>query len=741
MNDRNMTPYASAARSYWEAGWANPIPVRGKYPPVSGYTGAQGHNVSFPDLTAWCDGPEAGWNIALRLPPTVIGVDVDSYDGKIGGQTIAKAEADLGSLPATWTTTSRVDGSGIKLFRVPGDVDLHEAEGILERSYGQEVDGTRVSHVEIIRHGHRYAMVWPSVHPGTGVLYRWYRPDGGQVGDVDPLPRPADIPELPEAWIQALTTREGPASSSDDFTQPDAPDDARHEGVIPHGKRHRELVSYASRLRNLASRHDGRVAYLRYDEAEIIYRRRWEDCAQPPDAPYPVTWEDARSKLADVFKRYPAGEAPPAEAGEKGSDEPEWPTLDRAAYYGLPGLVADNLDAYTEADPAAVLVLFLAEAGALIGSRPHVFAGDVEHPARLWPLIVGKTSGGMKGTAGNAVRRIRKDADSLYDAGNVAGGLSSGEGLIERVRDPSGDPEDEDKYDPGVEDKRLLVVESEFGSVLAQTKRETNTLSQIMRQAWDGTRLQTMTRKKNSLVSTDPHIVITAHVTPQELRAKLAESDLAGGLVNRFLPVCSRRSKRLPSGGGAPNEMVSDLGAQLRKAASEARTVWRVRRTESAERLWEQVYEELTPDDVPEGPVAMVVARAVPQVLRLSLTYALLDHSKEVDVPHLEAALAVWRYIQASAYYVFGDSTGNPDLDKLLTFVRQSGQEGVTRDDVHQVCFSKHKSRKQLDELLSRMLSGDDYEQVQEDTGGRPVTRYKMRDKRDKREKGSSQEG
>lgn len=319
-----MRPYATAARSYWQTGWANPLPVRAKYPPVSGYTGAAGANVSWPDLTAWCDGPEADWNIALRLPPTVIGLDVDAYDAKIGGETIAKAEGDLGELPATWSTTSRGDGvSGIRLFRVPSDVDLRNAEALLEQRYGQTSGGERVSHVEVIRHGHRYAMVWPSRHPDTNVLYRWYRPDGSPPDGAGELPRPDDLPDLPEAWVQALTCAERTSPSEDfwsQFTPPDAAEDARHEGVIPHGNRHKALVSYAARLRNLASRHDGRVAHLDYDEAEVIYRRRWEDCAQPPNAPYPVTWDDARSKLADIFKRYPAGQAP--EDGQRQGSSP-----------------------------------------------------------------------------------------------------------------------------------------------------------------------------------------------------------------------------------------------------------------------------------------------------------------------------------------------------------------------------------------------------------------------------------
>ena len=57
----------------------------------------------------------------------------------------------------------RDDGSGILLYRVPSGVDPTTWP-----------TGAGPS-IEIIRHAHRYAVVWPSIHPETGQPYRWYR--------------------------------------------------------------------------------------------------------------------------------------------------------------------------------------------------------------------------------------------------------------------------------------------------------------------------------------------------------------------------------------------------------------------------------------------------------------------------------------------------------------------------------------------------------------------------------------
>jgi hypothetical protein len=157
-------------------------------------------------------------------------------------------------------------------------------------------------------------------------------------------------------------------------------------------------------------------------------------------------------------------------------------------------------------------VQLLAVFGATLGPGPHIMVGNKRHRAVINPLIVGRTNNGAKGTSLDAVEAVRKVQLDWFDEFTTSG-LSSAEGLIELVRDPSGDPGD-DNYDPGVDDKRLLVKESEYRSVLARCRREGNTLGMTLRQAFDGENLRTLTRKHNKLTTTDPHIVVIGHITP-----------------------------------------------------------------------------------------------------------------------------------------------------------------------------------------------------------------------------------
>jgi hypothetical protein len=182
-------PYADAAWSSRNAGWPNQIPLRGKFPPVAGYTGRAGLDVSGADIQAWIDGPEGSWNIAQRMPEWLIGIDVDHYGEKTGADTLAALEEKLGPLPATWRSTARGadNPSGIRYFRVP--------EG---RRWVTELGS-----IEIIQRSHRYAVHPPSINPKTGTRYELIDADGNVAGE-DEIPDPRSFPMLPDAWIEYL---------------------------------------------------------------------------------------------------------------------------------------------------------------------------------------------------------------------------------------------------------------------------------------------------------------------------------------------------------------------------------------------------------------------------------------------------------------------------------------------------------------------------------------------------------
>ena len=234
-------PYAAAAMTYHTRGWA---PLRlapgTKTPPPSGWTGYGAPYPSGADVAEWATNGQGTGNVGLRMPETVIGIDVDAYGGKPGAATLAEAEAQLGPLPPTPISTSRDDGtSGIRFFRVPAGRCWADVLG---------------PGVEIIHHGHRYAVAAPSVHP-EGRLYRWLAHVDQQV-----VPGPAldELPALPPAWVTDLDR--GPVTDRARKAEVSGTEVTEVLAVMPAG----DPCSYVTRvpdeavteLGTAASRHD-----------------------------------------------------------------------------------------------------------------------------------------------------------------------------------------------------------------------------------------------------------------------------------------------------------------------------------------------------------------------------------------------------------------------------------------------------------------------------------------------------
>jgi hypothetical protein len=219
------------------------------------------------------------------------------------------------------------------------------------------------------------------------------------------------------------------------------------------------------------------------------------------------------------------------------------------------------------------------------------------------------------------------------------------------------------------------------------------------------------------MVASGAHISVLAHVTREELLRRLDDVEIANGFANRFLLALVRRSKHLPEGGSLDPAALEDLARQVGVAIQRAYRVGVLTRSPAAKDLWAKAYEDFGDGD--EGLAGAVTARAEAQTLRLSVAYALLDGSALIEVKHLEAALAVWNYCEASAYLIFGDATGDPVADTLLAAVREAGEQGLDGTEQRDL-FSRHVSAARL-ALARSLLEGKRLiVTAQEETGGRP---------------------
>jgi len=216
------------------------------------------------------------------------------------------------------------------------------------------------------------------------------------------------------------------------------------------------------------------------------------------------------------------------------SSQGAWPDeLHKDALYGLAGDIVRTMEPHTEADPAALLLNLLVAFGNAVGRGPHFAVGGARHYTGLNANLVGETAKARKGTSWNPIAELFKRIDPDWVEEHILSGLSSGEGLIWCVRDavPQRQPVREDgrviEYqevitDQGVSDKRLLVIEEEFGRVLQVMNREGNVLSAVIRQAWDSGNLRVMS-KTSPAKATNAHISIIGHITDKHAGVNLVD--------------------------------------------------------------------------------------------------------------------------------------------------------------------------------------------------------------------------
>ena len=422
---------------------------------------------------------------------------------------------------------------------------------------------------------------------------------------------------------------------------------------------------------------------------------------------------------------------------ESAADTRAWPEpLAPEAFHGPAGEFVRAVADFSEADPVGILASALILFGNAVGRSAFVQVGPDKHAANTNLILVGPSgSGGRKGMATSTARYPlgRSPAFSSWTANCLQSGLSSGEGLVWAVRDEirRRDPVKESGRvigyeevvaDPGIKDKRVVFIESEFASVLKVAAREGNTLSGVIRQAFDSGDLRLRT-KNNPAQASGAHISIIGHVTREELMRYMSTTEMGNGFANRYIWFSVRRSKSLPDGEAIPDAGLAPIVRKFEAALSFAQQAGEICRDEAASRIWRDVYPELTAERV--GLLGAILSRAEVQVLRLSLIYALLDCSPVIRPEHLKAALALWEYAEVSVRHIFWDAVGDPDADSILTELRRK-PGGLTRTEISAL-FGRNRSAPVIDRALSVVRTNGLAMPCAEESGGQPREVWRAR--------------
>jgi 8-oxo-dGTP pyrophosphatase MutT (NUDIX family) len=545
-----------------------PIPVNGKAPHIPGWTDL----AATPDIIKrWSDEhpDHVNTGILTRTAPT-FDIDVPEPEAAEAVEALVRELFEERGYILV-----RIGRAPKRCIPFRTDVPFEK----IIRSFvkpGTDID----CKLELLANGQQ--VVVDGAHPDTQRPYTWH---GGSLDQI----KHEDLPYITEGEARDLVDRAAQLlvndygyvedavkakakngnDASDDFGDYDSRADwsALVDSILKGHALHDSIRDLAAAV----------VSSGMYDTAaERLIRSLMEASAAARDTRWQQRFDDIRRAVKTARKKF--GDSREFEdARNDGScsvtvKETPWPTMDEAAYHGLAGDIVRTIKPHTEADPVAILIQFLIYFGNVIGDTAHYKHEEDVHHTNLFCILVGASGRSRKGVSGNRAKSVFKGVDEIWEASRMKGGLSSGEGLIEEVRDEvkrwNVKDQVEEIVDPGVKDKRLVVTETEYGRVLAACGRQGNILSAILRQAWDSSKLSTMTRN-SPLTATAPHISLIGHITPDELRAQLTRTDAANGYANRNCWCGAPRIFRM--GGISGARSLSRYDGALRKLSSSAR--------------------------------------------------------------------------------------------------------------------------------------------------------------------------
>jgi hypothetical protein len=393
--------------------------------------------------------------------------------------------------------------------------------------------------------------------------------------------------------------------------------------------------------------------------------------------------------------------------------------MDEAAYYGPIGEAVRLMAEFSEACPEALLVQSLVMFGSAMGRTGYVASG-VKLFSNEFVVLVGDTGVGRKGTALDmCVALFEAVAPNLKTRKTI----QSGEAIIHAVRDERfGQPknkclksrEDYEKekvlVDVGESDKSVLFYETEFSSLLKIAQRNGNIITEVLRDAWDSPAYLQNSNKNSPDKATGPHISLAGHTTREEQNKTFQSVDRDNGFGNRILWVRAYKAKSLPDLDELLNwneypALIGKFKNSLLKFRPEfgfkPKNEVQLKRDVQAQKLYRSFKEESETKQRSEN-VKKVLNREPQHVLKLSLIYAAIDGGDEIRREHMEAAIAVVRYCEASAIWAFGDSTGNATANKMLNALRFANAP-LSKNDVRNE-LSRHVSSVDLDEAIGLLV-------------------------------------
>jgi hypothetical protein len=382
------------------------------------------------------------------------------------------------------------------------------------------------------------------------------------------------------------------------------------------------------------------------------------------------------------------------------------------AFYGPLGELAKRHRDQIPLNLLPFYAMLLTAYGSLVGRRAMIPYCRDKHFGNLFTAVVGDTGCG-KGTCWNIVRALAEEIDPSCTA-RIATDVASAPGLIGLVRDASSRVERKRVIeDPGVKDKRMLVVFEEMENLVTSIERKGSTLDKVMNAAWDGKTLENNGRLREK--ATDPHLSFICQITGDVFRSVVGTmrrgQGCSNGFFNRFITVAAVKERSLPRGGIMPD--VTDLTTWLRTSIDSLGPIFGSEPTvvqwhESTHSEWDALCHALDGDHPFLNGLGGLRARMKPNIMRTAMLNALSQGERLIMPPHLKAAASYELQAVDSTrdlYSQHSQHRGTPASTLKDRVLKTAATEALSLNDFHAGLHRKGYTAAELHSAISALVA------------------------------------
>ena len=392
--------------------------------------------------------------------------------------------------------------------------------------------------------------------------------------------------------------------------------------------------------------------------------------------------------------------------------------LPAIAWRGLFKDYRDMVAPTTEAADAFHYAAFLQVFGCTMGRRLHVYHADRQFP-NFYTCLVGRSGLTRKDTTWSRAEGILNDLHA-YSSENDASppfkavrGLRSYEGLLDELAG---------------ERKVRLIMLGELLSLFAKASQQS--LSNIIPGLTEFYDMKDVinppVHQKDVKPAREPFLSIIAGTTQDWLRKALTERDIYGGFANRWLYFYGLPKEPMPN----PPKVDQDKRNKLVKHLKQIRD-WtdsvpdgEITISDEASKLFDDYYREFYRRCDQPGLIPTLIVRVQDFIWKIALLCAADTMSDAISADHLEAAIAVGKYLEASVAEVFasfGTSNGKAQETKLLDFLRAEGGPVPEREVYRRLSISAKELESLVAPLVKIGLVKNSYQKTDR---GRQIKRY-----------------